>query len=287
MEEEVEEKIDRKIEQKVDEKLEKVLDGEADSELDAKVKQRLEERLEEMSESGKKSLLDRINDKKITRRNFLKVLGLGAGGLTLSSTAAAGLFKITKPSVTSAVDADTVDGKEASEIGGSVSQAKNYSKTANLSIDNNGNLVAYETSTYITPTTMTKSGTDVDAGGTVSPKPVTYSVSQKKPISYLKMKAKFHLATTTSNQAINMWAYGENNTLTSSTSVLGGGTNSSGSTSTTTTWNNTYLEPSKGTITLKATLNTSADTGTIYQTMKYTRQVRKTNYYGTTQVTLT
>ncbi|NMJ76764.1 twin-arginine translocation signal domain-containing protein [Nanohaloarchaea archaeon] len=54
-------------------------------------------------------------DRDLTRRKFLKMLGIGTGGLALSSSAA-GLFKITDQPQTSTINADTIDGNQASNF---------------------------------------------------------------------------------------------------------------------------------------------------------------------------
>lgn len=55
---------------------------------------------------------------KISRRNFLKMLGLGATGLAMTSQGLAGLFKLKKNSAPDALNADTVDGSDLTDLAG-------------------------------------------------------------------------------------------------------------------------------------------------------------------------
>lgn len=110
----LEEEIDKLVEQKLDEK---EVGGDRE-ELKEEIREEVIESLEEKSEKDKRSLIAGLKTSSISRRDFLKTLGLGAGGLALASSGAASWAKWTPLSDgTSDIDADTVDGNEASNLG--------------------------------------------------------------------------------------------------------------------------------------------------------------------------
>ncbi|MDY6771334.1 MAG: twin-arginine translocation signal domain-containing protein [Candidatus Nanohaloarchaea archaeon] len=75
-------------------------------------------RMEEMEEDRRETFISQLRDAKISRRNFMKILGIGAGGLALSSTASGASWGLFQPltSGTSDVNADQLDGFEASQL---------------------------------------------------------------------------------------------------------------------------------------------------------------------------
>lgn len=99
-EEELEEIIERKVQKKVNQELKNRKEDNNTAESDI-----VEETVEKIKNSG------------MSRRKFLKTLGLGAGGLALSSQAAAA-WSLWQPANkgNSDIDADTVDGKHASDL---------------------------------------------------------------------------------------------------------------------------------------------------------------------------
>ncbi|MFB6145703.1 MAG: twin-arginine translocation signal domain-containing protein [Candidatus Nanohaloarchaea archaeon] len=97
--EEIEELIEKKIEEKLDERGD---NKEPDSFIGKEIERKIEEKKEEEG---------------VDRRSFLKMLGLGAGGLALSSQASA-LFKLTSPPKKSNINADTLDGSNLSDLAG-------------------------------------------------------------------------------------------------------------------------------------------------------------------------
>lgn len=108
--------LEEEIEKLIDEKIE----GREGSGIDKEqLKQEILGDLEDRSEDEKGMMLNKLQHSKISRRKFLKALGLGAGGLALSSQAAAAwsLWQPKNKGV-SDINADTVDGKNASELGG-------------------------------------------------------------------------------------------------------------------------------------------------------------------------
>lgn len=117
-----EEKVEQKIEEKIEEVIEDKVEGEETNEfIGQKLEEKLKEKAEEMDQEEKKGLVEKVKEKSVSRRDFMKMLGLGAGGLAFSSAASADLFKILPPEKgTSDVDADTVDGENASSLGGNV-----------------------------------------------------------------------------------------------------------------------------------------------------------------------
>jgi hypothetical protein len=69
-------------------------------------------------------------DRDLTRRKFLKMLGIGTGGLALSSSAA-GLFKITDQPQTSTINADTVDNFDIQKNGSDTNGVINLDTNSN------------------------------------------------------------------------------------------------------------------------------------------------------------
>jgi hypothetical protein len=148
----VDDELRSKIEEVVEEKVEESLEQGTDSDISRIVEQKVEEKLEDQEQTAKRGL-DLVEDGDMNRRSFLKMLGLGGAGLGLASSgAAANLLSGTKiggntvfhqgndyggaGSSTTALDADTVDGKEASQLGGSVNSAKNFTGNKNLRLYN-------------------------------------------------------------------------------------------------------------------------------------------------------
>lgn len=87
----MEEEIERKIEDKIEEKAEKIIEGEDDnSKLGELIEKKVEE-VEKEEEAGDEAW-NPVDS--ITRRKFLKMIGLGAGGLAISSQAAAGFLSL-------------------------------------------------------------------------------------------------------------------------------------------------------------------------------------------------
>lgn len=140
LEVEVEKLIDQKIEE-----------SEKDSVDREELKQEILEELEEKSDKEKGLLLNKLQHSKISRRSFLKALGIGAGGLALSSSAAAGLFTFgpNKNTGPDAINADTVDGKDASQLGRVVKR----NRSGNMYMQNVGNASTKATTTGVTVTT--------------------------------------------------------------------------------------------------------------------------------------
>ncbi|MFB6245200.1 MAG: hypothetical protein ABEJ03_02530 [Candidatus Nanohaloarchaea archaeon] len=108
------------------------IDDVIDREIDQIIDEKVEQFLRNQEITGK------IMKSNVSRRFFIKVLGLGAGGVALASSGlAASLLQDTtvggydifhqgndysgSGSSSSALDADTVDGKDAGEIGGNTS----------------------------------------------------------------------------------------------------------------------------------------------------------------------
>lgn len=150
-EDKVEELVKDRIEDVVERKVKKCKEGDLDSSswLDEKVKEEFD-KYESSDES-----------QEISRRGFLKALGAGALTLALASsgTAANLLSGTTINSNTvwhagndgdnSGLAADKVDGKDISQIEGTVSQARNYTGSGTLQIEN-GNLTVNGTSVTLT-----------------------------------------------------------------------------------------------------------------------------------------
>jgi hypothetical protein len=80
-----------------------------------KLKQNILKQVRQNKREEEKEEAETGVDKDLTRRKFLKMLGIGTGGLALSSSAA-GLFKITDQPQTSTINADTIDGNQASNF---------------------------------------------------------------------------------------------------------------------------------------------------------------------------
>lgn len=104
-EEEIEQLIERKVEEKLEEKQQ-----EKEKSNQNLIDQKIDREIQQQKEDGENPGLD--------RRSFLKTLGVAAGGLALTSSTTA--WSIIQPLTDgkSEIDADTVDGQEASELGG-------------------------------------------------------------------------------------------------------------------------------------------------------------------------
>jgi hypothetical protein len=82
--------LEQKIEDLIEEKAEKIEQGEQpDSKLGELIEKKVEQKIDEEKETE-------TVPQKTTRRNFMKMLGLGAGGLALSSAASANFFSVNK-----------------------------------------------------------------------------------------------------------------------------------------------------------------------------------------------
>lgn len=95
-----------------------------DSDASFKQKQQLKDRIleifEDLSEEEKKGMIDQVKEKEMSRRSFMKALGAGAGGLALTSMASGAWGQwVASSQGVSDIDADTVDGVEAADLGGS------------------------------------------------------------------------------------------------------------------------------------------------------------------------
>lgn len=82
--------LEQKIEELIEKKAEKIEQGEQpDSKLGELIEKKVEQKIDEEKETE-------TVPQKTTRRNFMKMLGLGAGGLALSSAASANFFSVNK-----------------------------------------------------------------------------------------------------------------------------------------------------------------------------------------------
>lgn len=91
----LEEVIEKKVEKRLEEEREEMR-KEVEEEVKEDMEQRIAERVRKQLTSSKGS--DQDFRDKISRRSFLKTLGLGAGGLALSSTAAANWINLNNSS---------------------------------------------------------------------------------------------------------------------------------------------------------------------------------------------
>ncbi|WP_414836478.1 twin-arginine translocation signal domain-containing protein [Candidatus Nanohalococcus occultus] len=95
---------------------EKQLPDDIEEIIDRKVEERMKQ--EKQSDNLEADESSQQENEGISRRGFLKTLGLGAGALTFSSLVSGWSIIQPQNSGTSEIDADTVDGLHASEIGG-------------------------------------------------------------------------------------------------------------------------------------------------------------------------
>ncbi|MFB6100596.1 MAG: twin-arginine translocation signal domain-containing protein [Candidatus Nanohalobium sp.] len=80
--------------------------------VEQKVEKRLEEKLEKRKTSGETKEAEKdVENEKVSRRSFIKMLGVGAGTLALSSSVT-GAWSLIQPANqgSSGVNAETVDG---------------------------------------------------------------------------------------------------------------------------------------------------------------------------------
>lgn len=106
--------LEKLIEEKIKEKQNKDKDV---FQLREQIKEELKQEIERTHVDKEKALLNKFKDAKVSRRNFLKTIGIGAGGLALSSTASAFMDPWRpKSQGLSDIDADMVDGKHASDF---------------------------------------------------------------------------------------------------------------------------------------------------------------------------
>ncbi|WEL19804.1 twin-arginine translocation signal domain-containing protein [Candidatus Nanohalococcus occultus] len=96
---------------------EKDLPDDIEEIIDRKVEERMKQEKQSDNLEADESSQQEKNEG-ISRRGFLKTLGLGAGALTFSSLVSGWSLIQPQNSGTSEIDADTVDGLHASEIGG-------------------------------------------------------------------------------------------------------------------------------------------------------------------------
>ncbi|MFB6099820.1 MAG: twin-arginine translocation signal domain-containing protein [Candidatus Nanohalobium sp.] len=98
MSEEIDEKIEEIVERKVEEKLEKKTRDEVeDSVIDQKIEEKIAEKVANRDKMEKQSFVEKVQNEGISRRGFLKMLGLGAGGLAASSAAAGVDWSVLRP----------------------------------------------------------------------------------------------------------------------------------------------------------------------------------------------
>jgi|APHM01.1.fsa_nt_gi hypothetical protein len=157
--EDIDEKLERKIEQKLEERLgtsenstfredfysgsemEKD-DGQDPEKVDREtLKQEIMQELQEERRQEKQDIPPSLESDKISRRSFLKMLGIGTGGLALASSTSADFGQVLASTQgTSDIDADTVDGQEASQLdgGGNADQVDGFDIQKNGTNDTNG-----------------------------------------------------------------------------------------------------------------------------------------------------
>ncbi|MFB6159084.1 MAG: twin-arginine translocation signal domain-containing protein [Candidatus Nanohalobium sp.] len=156
-----EENLEGQLEKVIDESLE-------DTTASFKERQQLKDRLldlfEDLSEEEQKGMLDQVKEKEMSRRSFLKTLGVGAGVLGLASTGAGWSLIQPQSQGVSDIDADTVDGMNASSLS-SISQSSSGTGSGTLYL-NNGSL--YLKSTVKNQTNNTTKGTIYN---TINPNP--------------------------------------------------------------------------------------------------------------------
>lgn len=144
MDEELRKEVNRLIEEKMEE------DPDAAKE---EVQEEILQELDKKAEKEQENILDRLKQGEVSRRDFLKLLGLGGGGLALSSAVSGFMPPWKPPSMgTSSLDADTVDGKHASDLGGSTLVA-DRDKSGNVKMKSAGNtntLISSTTVSYLT-----------------------------------------------------------------------------------------------------------------------------------------
>jgi hypothetical protein len=108
--------LEQRVERKIDKKLlERSDTGELDREA---VKQEIISELKEEQAGQRQGWLESMDTDSVSRRSFLKMLGLGTGGLALASSASADFGQVLASTQgTSDINADSVDGKDASDLG--------------------------------------------------------------------------------------------------------------------------------------------------------------------------
>lgn len=119
-----------KIEDIVEQKVEQSLETDTDSEISKLVEQKVDEKLQQKEKTAERGI-NLLENGKVDRRSFLKMLGLGTGALGLASSGAAAsllsgttiggntAFHTGNDGPGSNLDADTLDGKQASELSAS------------------------------------------------------------------------------------------------------------------------------------------------------------------------
>lgn len=83
--------------------------------------EQLRQKVDNLSEENK-GMVNDLEEDDLSRRSFLKALGLGVGGLALSSSAAGWSLFRPKSQGTSDIDAETVDAVQASKLGRDVAR---------------------------------------------------------------------------------------------------------------------------------------------------------------------
>jgi hypothetical protein len=138
-----------KIEEIIEEKVEKSLEQDADTKFSRLVDKKIDQKLREKEAEGAESM---DADREMNRRSFLKMLGLGGAGIGLASSAtAASLLQGTTVdgnivfhegndfdgdgSSDTALDADTVDGSNITDIGDSFVDESGDEMTGRLDIN--------------------------------------------------------------------------------------------------------------------------------------------------------
>lgn len=116
--------LEQRVERKIDKKLlEKSDSGELDQEA---VKQEIINELKEEQAGQRQGWLETMDTDSVSRRSFLKMLGLGTGGLALASSASADFGQVLASTQgTSDINADSVDGKDASDLGTDLTNISN------------------------------------------------------------------------------------------------------------------------------------------------------------------
>lgn len=124
--------IEKETEKKIEELVEREIESREVKVDTEDIKQKI---IEELSNSQKQEYDSLGKLKSISRREFIKTLGLGAGGLALSSQVA-GAWSLWQPQNKgkSDINADKVDGNDASQLGG-VSPGSMSNVTSSRSAD--------------------------------------------------------------------------------------------------------------------------------------------------------
>jgi len=167
MSEEIDKKIEEVIEKKVEEKLsQKEKDGLEDSVLERKIEEKVSERMKKKDNS--ESFREKVGSGSISRRNFLKALGLGAGSLAFSSGVAANFANLTSNSVSLEVQSEgltKVSNTSAVNFNGNFTVADNGDGAATV----RSGISSYDETTNFAESevTITKSNTFIRGGSVI------------------------------------------------------------------------------------------------------------------------